>query len=82
MSLALALSALAAALPSQYTIPGDDVFPEGITLRPGTDQFFVTSTNTGTIYRGTLGKPRMTVFLEPGEDGRLSANAPGATTWS
>jgi Cu-Zn family superoxide dismutase len=74
VSLALALAALAAALPSQYTIPGDDVFPEGITLRPGTDQFFVTSTNTGTIYRGTLGKPRMTVFLEPGEDGRVSAN--------
>jgi len=35
VSFALALAALAAA-PSQYTIPGDDVFPEGISLRPGT----------------------------------------------
>jgi Cu-Zn family superoxide dismutase len=74
VSFALALAALAAALPSQYTIPGDDVFPEGVSLRPGTDQFFVSSTNTGTIYRGTLDKPRLKVFLEPGKDGRAVAN--------
>ena len=74
MSFALALAALAAALPSQYTIPGDDVFPEGVTLRPGTDQFFVSSTGTGTIYRGTLAKPRLKVFLEPGKNGRVVAN--------
>jgi hypothetical protein len=74
VSFALALAALAAALPSQYTIPGSDVFPEGVSLRPGTDQFFVSSTNTGTIYRGTLGKPRLKVFLPSGEDGRAVAN--------
>ena len=74
MSLALVLAAVAAALPSQYTIPGDDVFPEGVSLRPGTDQFFVSSTNTGTIYRGTLGKPRLKVFLPSGQDGRAVAN--------
>jgi sugar lactone lactonase YvrE len=74
MSLALVLAALAAALPSQYTIPGDNVFPEGVSLRPGTDQFFVSSTNTGTIYRGTLGKPRLKAFLPGGEDGRAVAN--------
>ena len=73
MSLALVLAALAAALPSQYTIPGDNVFPEGVTLRPGTDQFFVSSTNTGTIFRGTLGKPRLKPFLPGGEDGRVVA---------
>ena len=56
MSLALVLAVVSAALPSQYTIPGDDVFPEGVSLRPGTDQFFVSSTGNGTIYRGTLGK--------------------------
>lgn len=61
MSFALALAALAAAFPTQYTIPGDDVFPEGVSLRPGTNQFFVSSTVTGTIYRGTLGKPRLKV---------------------
>ena len=74
MGLAFLLAAVAAALPSQYTIPGDDVFPEGVTLRPGTDQFFVSSTGTGTIYRGTLDKPRLKVFLEPGKNGRVVAN--------
>jgi sugar lactone lactonase YvrE len=65
VSLALVLALLAAALPSEYVIPGDNVFPEGVTLRPGTDTFYVSSTGTGTIYRGTLGKPRMRAFLEP-----------------
>ena len=74
MSFALVLAAVAAALPSQYTVPGDDIFPEGVSLRPGTDQFFVSSTNTGTIYRGTLGKPRLKVFLPSGNDGRAVAN--------
>jgi hypothetical protein len=74
VSFALALAALAAALPTQYTLPGDDVFPEGVSLRPGTDQFFVSSTNTGTIYRGTLDKPRLKVFLPSGKDGRAVAN--------
>ncbi|MEA2420439.1 MAG: hypothetical protein QOE60_2645 [Thermoleophilaceae bacterium] len=74
MSFAVVLAALAAALPSQYTIPGDNVFPEGVSLRPGTDQFFVSSTGTGTIYRGTLGKPSLRVFLGGGEDGRVVAN--------
>ena len=74
MGLAVFLAALSAALPSQYTIPGDNVFPEGVSLRPGTDQFFVSSTATGTIYRGTLGKPNLKVFLPGGEDGRVVAN--------
>jgi sugar lactone lactonase YvrE len=74
MGLAVLLAAVAAALPSQYTIPGDNVFPEGVTLRPGTDQFFVSSTGTGTIYRGTLDKPRLKVFLAGGKDGRVVAN--------
>ena len=75
MSLALVLAVVAAALPGQYTIPGDDVFPEGVSLRPGTDQFFVSSTRTGTIYRGTLGKPRPEGLPAPGgKDGRVAAN--------
>ena len=72
--LLLAVPATAATLPSQYVLPGANVFPEGITLRPGTDQFFVSSTSDGTIYRGTLGRPRLKVFLEPGEGGRVLAN--------
>jgi sugar lactone lactonase YvrE len=74
VSLGLVLALVSAALPSSYVIPGDDVFPEGVTLRPGTDQFFVSSTGTGTIYRGTLDKPRLKVFLEPGRNGRVVAN--------
>jgi sugar lactone lactonase YvrE len=74
VSLALVLAVVGAALPSQYTIPGDGVFPEGVSLRPGTDQFFVSSTRNGTIYRGTLGKPRLKVFLQPGGNGRVVAN--------
>ena len=74
MSLALVLAVVSAALPSQYTIPGDDVFPEGVSLRPGTDQFFVSSTGDGTIYRGTLGKPSVKVFLQPGKNGRVVAS--------
>jgi hypothetical protein len=74
VSLALVLALLGAALPSEYVIPGDNVFPEGVTLRPGTDTFYVSSTGTGTIYRGTLGKRRMRVFLDPGENGRAEAN--------
>lgn len=74
MGLAVLLAVLSAALPSQYTIPGDNVFPEGVSLRPGTDQFFVSSTGTGTVYRGTLGKPSLKVFLPGGEDGRVVAN--------
>jgi sugar lactone lactonase YvrE len=74
VSLALVFAVLSAALPSQYVIPGDKVFPEGVSLRPGTDQFFVSSTSNGTIYRGTLGKSRLKAFLPPGDDGRAVAN--------
>jgi hypothetical protein len=73
VSLALVLAVVAAALPGQYTIPGSDVFPEGVSLRQGTGQFFVSSTQTGTIFRGTLGKPNLKVFLPGGKDGRVVA---------
>jgi Cu-Zn family superoxide dismutase len=77
---ALVLPASAgAATPARYVLPGDQVFPEGVTLRPGTDQFFVTSTHDGTIFRGRLGRARTTVFLRPGSFGRTSANGIKAT---
>lgn len=74
MSLALVLAVVSAALPSSYAIPGGNVFPEGVTLRPGSDTFYVSSTAGGTIYRGTLDKPRMKVFLTGGGNGRVLAN--------
>ena len=63
----------AAALPREYTLPGAAVFPEGVTLRPGTDQFFVSSTSDGTIFRGVLGRAAMKPFLAPGAHGRTNA---------
>jgi sugar lactone lactonase YvrE len=66
-------AALPAALPEEYVLPGDRVFPEGITTRPGTSQFFVTSTSDGTIFRGKLRRAETEVFLPPGQDGRVGA---------
>jgi hypothetical protein len=74
VSLALVIALVSAALPTSYTIPGDAVFPEGVSLRPGSETFYVSSTTNGTIYRGTLGKPRLKVFLPPGANGRTLAN--------
>jgi WD40 repeat protein len=73
--LALALALFGAALPTQYVFPPTaEVFPEGISLRPGTETFYVSSTANGAIYRGTLGKPSLKVFLPPGANGRALAN--------
>jgi hypothetical protein len=73
--LAAALAALAAALPSQYVFPPQEaVFPEGISLRPGSQTFYVSSTANGAIYRGTLPKRPLKVFLAPGANGRSGAN--------
>jgi Cu-Zn family superoxide dismutase len=55
-----------------YVIPGDRVFPEGIARVPGSRTFFVGSTTDGTIFRGDLGAPQLSVFAAPGVDGRTS----------
>jgi sugar lactone lactonase YvrE len=78
--LALALALFGAALPSQYVFPPTaQVFPEGISLRPGSETFYVSSTANGAIYRGTLDKPKLKVFLPPGANGRALANGVRAT---
>lgn len=79
LALVLAAPAGAAALPREYELPGTNVFPEGVTVRPGTDQFFVSSTSDGTIFRGTLARSRLKVFLAPGKNGRALANGLHAT---
>ncbi|MEJ7652540.1 MAG: SMP-30/gluconolactonase/LRE family protein [Chloroflexia bacterium] len=56
-----------------YTIPGDQVFPEGIAYDHDTGDFFVSSTTNGTIYRGNVDDSELKVFLKPGEDGRTTA---------
>lgn len=61
------------AKPAAYTIPGDKVFPEGISREPGSRSFFVTSTTDGTVFKGDLGSPAMTAFSPAGLDGRTTA---------
>ncbi len=60
----------ALAATERYTLPGDNVFPEGIASGPMTGEFFVGSTTTGTVYRGTVGTPNAEPFLPGGVDGR------------
>lgn len=53
-------------------LPGDRVFPEGVTLdRQG--GIFVGSSQDGTIYRANRRAPTAEVFLPAGSDGRTSA---------
>lgn len=82
-TMALALTLLAAAgcndstgtvTPrASYTLPGDNVFPEGIASQPSSNFFFVSGNADGTIFRGDLAQAALTTFLPPGADGRTSA---------
>lgn len=56
-----------------YTIPGDQVFPEGVAFDRRTGFFYVGSSTDGTIFRGHLRRPALEVFLPGGEDGRTTA---------
>lgn len=53
----------------RFEIPGDAVFPEGITEGPGTT-FFLGSMTDGTIYRGDTATGKVEVFMPPDGDGR------------
>lgn len=54
-----------------YALPGEAVFPEGAAYDPATGDFFVGSTRSGAVYRGSVNGPgEMEVFLEGGADGR------------
>lgn len=63
-----------APLPSAYTLPGDAVHPEGVTVRADTRELFVTSFTQGTVFRGSLDNAALEVFLPSGQDGRNTAN--------
>jgi sugar lactone lactonase YvrE len=56
-----------------YTIPGTQVFPEGIAVDHRTGFFYVGSTTDGTIFRGHLRGSAMEEFLAGGGDGRTTA---------
>lgn len=56
-----------------YTIPGDQVFPEGVAFDRRTRNFYVGSTTDGTIFRGHLGRGSLEEFLPGGADNRTTA---------
>lgn len=56
-----------------FALPGEEVFPEGITHLEGSDVFYVGSTGDGTIFRGDLISGEVDVFSEGGTDGRAVA---------
>lgn len=64
---------------ASFEVPGQTVFPEGVGVDHATGDFFVGSTNDGTIYRGTLDGSgasdagAVAPFLAGGEDGRTAA---------
>jgi Cu-Zn family superoxide dismutase len=66
-------TAAAAQRPDLYIVPGNAVFPEGIAYQQGSDNFFVSSSSDGTIYRGDLDRAELDPFLSAGGDGRTSA---------
>lgn len=57
-----------------YTLPGEAVYPEGVAYDPSTGDFYVGSTQSGTVYRGNVrdGPRELEVFLPGGMDGRTS----------
>jgi len=58
---------------TDYVLPGEAVFPEGITEDPDGVTFYVSSENDGTIFRGHIDKPELEVWQPAGADGRTQA---------
>ena len=59
--------------PEAYVLPGKRVFPEGIAYQRGSFNFYVSSTEDGSIFRGHLRQTEAEVLLPGGEDGRTTA---------
>ena len=53
----------------QYVISGDQVFPEGVAIDPASRRVYATSTETGTIYAGSLNSRTLYVL----DEGTLSS---------
>lgn len=56
-----------------YELPGEQVYPEGITFDETENVFYVGSTSDGTIFRGNIDTGEVEVFSEGGADGRTTA---------
>lgn len=57
--------------PTSYSLPGQNVFPEGVAVDG--DVFYVSSTTDGTIFRGRVDQSRARVYLRGGTKGRTTA---------
>jgi len=58
---------------SEYVVPGDAVFPEGITEDPDGVTFYVSSADDGSIFRGRTDTAELERWLPGGADGRTTA---------
>ncbi|MFC4011230.1 SMP-30/gluconolactonase/LRE family protein [Nonomuraea purpurea] len=85
MSVAVAVAALATfvtAPPAQasprvstaFELPGDRVYPEGITADPRGGALYAASYADGTVFKMTPGRRVAEIFLPAGADGRHTAN--------
>lgn len=57
-----------------HPFPGDQVYPESVTIDQASGVFYVGSVKEGTIFRGRVGTPKVEVFSPAGADGRTMAN--------
>jgi Cu-Zn family superoxide dismutase len=71
--LLLTASALAASAAKTYSLPGDQVFPEGVAYDASGHDYYVGSNSDGTIFRGSIDGTAAQPFLAAGADGRTSA---------
>jgi outer membrane protein assembly factor BamB len=58
---------------TEYVLPGETVFPEGITEDPDGSGFYVSSSRHGTIFRGRTDAAQAQMWLPGGVDGRDQA---------
>ncbi|MGW7479096.1 SMP-30/gluconolactonase/LRE family protein [Nonomuraea muscovyensis] len=66
--------AATARVTTAYALPGERVYPEGVTADPRTGALYAGSFTDGTIYKTTPGRRIAEVFLPAGADGRDTAN--------
>ncbi len=58
----------------QFTMAGDNVYPEGVSYDPTTGNFYVSATGDGTLFVGNVNGPdELAVFSGAGLDGRTTA---------
>ncbi|MET7461018.1 SMP-30/gluconolactonase/LRE family protein [Nonomuraea sp. NPDC005501] len=71
-------AALTAAAPVEistaFELPGNRVYPEGVTADPRTGDLYAASFTDGTVFRMTHGNRVAETFLPAGADGRHTAN--------